>query len=194
MSTAVANKSEDKDAPTAPATVAKPVVKTTLEDWVGDDEDVNGFYSSHKDRPRGGRKKRKKNKATPPPPTNWDDVYDPLRPNSYEEYKEGDEKIREMEDWRERLYGKKRRRYDDSSDSEDDRRPVASTFNHSPCFYALLISDRRIRPAVKLLVCTPAILRSIRWRRTPSPATYVIRPTTSPRRSPRRYLRRGRVC
>ncbi|CCX04861.1 Similar to DNA-damage-repair/toleration protein DRT111, chloroplastic; acc. no. P42698 [Pyronema omphalodes CBS 100304] len=128
MPAAVANKSEDKEGPTAPATVAKPVVKTTLEDWVGDDEDVNGFYSSHKDRPRGGRKKRKKNKATPPPPTNWDDVYDPLRPNSYEEYKEGDEKIREMEDWRERLYGKKRRRYDDSSDSEDDRRPVARGF------------------------------------------------------------------
>ena len=27
-----------------------------------------------------------------------------------------------MEDWREQLYGKKRRRYDDSSDSEDENR------------------------------------------------------------------------
>jgi splicing factor 45 len=125
----IANKIEDTAAVTTitPTTtaVAKPVVKTTLEDWVGDDEDVNGFYNSNqKDRQRGGRKKRKKNKATPPPPTNWDDIYDPLRPNSYEEYKDGDEKIREMEDWRERLYGKKRRRYDDSSDSEDEKRPV----------------------------------------------------------------------
>jgi splicing factor 45 len=75
----------------------KPAVKTTLEDWVGDDEDVNGFYNSaNKERQRAGRKRRKKNKATPPPPTNWDDIYDPLRPNNYEEYKEGDEKIREM--------------------------------------------------------------------------------------------------
>jgi splicing factor 45 len=109
----------------APA-LAKPVVKTTLEDWVGDDEDVNGFYAaSSKERQRGGRKKRKKNRATPPPPTNWDDVYDPLKPNSYEEYKEGDEKIREMEDWRDRLYGKRRRGgFDESSESEDDRRPA----------------------------------------------------------------------
>jgi len=116
---------EDSAASVKPAT-PKPVVKTTLEDWVGDDEDVNGFYNNtNKERQRAGRKKRKKNKATPPPPTNWDDIYDPLRPNNYEEYKEGDEKIREMEDWRERLYGKKRRScYSDSSDSEDEKRPA----------------------------------------------------------------------
>jgi len=117
-----------EDSVTAPVKpeAPKPAVKTTLEDWVGDGEDVNGFYNSaNKERQRAGRKKRKKNKATPPPPTNWDDIYDPLRPNNYEEYKEGDEKIHEMEDWRERLYGKKRRsRYSDSSDSEDERRPA----------------------------------------------------------------------
>lgn len=124
---AAKEKKEGEEQPPPPAAAKPvPVVKTTLEDWVGDDEDVNGYYASaKKERQRGGRKKRKKNKATPPPPTNWDDVYDPLRPNSYEEYKEGDEKIREMEDWRERLYGKKRRmRYDSSSESEDDRRPA----------------------------------------------------------------------
>jgi len=117
---------EDSAAASVKPETPKPVVKTTLGDWVGDDEDVNGFYNiTNKERQRAGRKKRKKNGATPPPPTNWDDIYDPLRPNNYEECKEGDGKIREMEDWRERLHGKKRRsRYSDSSDSEDEKRPA----------------------------------------------------------------------
>lgn len=108
----------------AEPTTARQIVKTTLEDWTGDgDDDVNGFYASSKhSQARGGKKRRKKNKDTPPPPTNWDDIYEPSRPNSYEEYREGDEKIREMEDWRERVYGKRRRRggRDDSYDSEND--------------------------------------------------------------------------
>ncbi|KAI5784612.1 hypothetical protein EDC01DRAFT_789147 [Geopyxis carbonaria] len=111
------------------AAPTEPVVKTSIDDWVGDD-DVNGFYSAQpKERARGGRKKRKKNKATPPPPTNWDDTYDPMRPNSYEEYRDGDEKIREMQDWRERLYGKKRRRDSfSSSDDEPARKGAANRF------------------------------------------------------------------
>jgi splicing factor 45 len=76
-----------KEGEDAPAAKPVPVVKTTLEDWVGDDDDVNGFHSANRERQqRGGRKKRKKNKATPLSSTNWDDIYDPLRPNSYEEY------------------------------------------------------------------------------------------------------------
>lgn len=121
--TAAAVTSSSSSAP-AVETAPRPIVKTTLEDWTGDgDDDVNGFYaaSKHSGGARGGKKRRKKNKDTPPPPTNWDDVYDPSRPNSYEEYREGDEKIREMEDWRERVYGKRRRGgRDDSYDSEDD--------------------------------------------------------------------------
>ncbi|CAZ79344.1 unnamed protein product [Tuber melanosporum] len=100
--------------------VARPTVKTTIEDWTGDaDDDVNGFYANNRDQHRGVRKKRKKNRDTPPPPTNWDDVYDPSRPNSYDEYKDGDEKIRELEDWRDRVLPRRRR---DSYDSEENER------------------------------------------------------------------------
>jgi len=100
--------------------VARPIVKTTIEDWTGDaDDDVNGFYANNRDQRRAGRKKRKKNRDTPPPPTNWDDVYDPSRPNSYDEYKDSDEKIRELEDWRDRVLPRRRR---DSYDSEEDER------------------------------------------------------------------------
>ncbi|KAL7273485.1 hypothetical protein RUND412_003660 [Rhizina undulata] len=107
--------------PSEAPTIARPITKTTLEDWTGDDDDVNGFYASNKDSARrGGRKKRKKNRDTPPPPTNWDDFYDPSRPNSYEEYRDGDEKIREMEEWREKLFGKRRR--EDSYESEEEDR------------------------------------------------------------------------
>ena len=100
--------------------VARPIVKTTIEDWTGDaDDDVNGFYANNRDQRRAGRKKRKKNRDTPPPPTNWDDAYDPSRPNSYDEYKDSDEKIRELEDWRDRVLPRRRR---DSYDSEEDER------------------------------------------------------------------------
>ncbi|RPA97923.1 hypothetical protein L873DRAFT_1741186 [Choiromyces venosus 120613-1] len=102
--------------------VTRPIVKTTIEDWTGDaDDDVNGFYATNRDQRRAGRKKRKKNRDTPPPPTNWDDVYDPSRPNSYEEYKEGDEKIREMEDWRDRVLPRRRSDSYDSEEEEEER-------------------------------------------------------------------------
>jgi hypothetical protein len=109
---------------------AGPIIKTTLEDWTGDgDDDVNGFYASNRDNARrGGRKKRKKNKDTPPPPTNWDDIYDPSRPNSYEEYRDGDEKAREMEDWRDRVFWRRDKRADSyGSDENDGPKPIVGS-------------------------------------------------------------------
>ena len=104
----------------------KPPVKTSLADWTadGDDDDVNGFYGGEK-RQRGGRKKRKKNKEESHIPQNWDDIYDPARPNSYEEYKGSDEQIREIREWKDRLYAHRiarRRKERDDSDSDDDSR------------------------------------------------------------------------
>lgn len=137
---------------------ARPIVKTTLGDWTGDggDDDVNGFYAAKHSQARGGKKRRKKNKDTPPPPTNWDDIYEPSRPNSYEEYREGDEKIREMEDWRERVYGKRRRRggRDDSYDSEDDEGYKAGVASKSPLLHTAqrLIYSRPFCPTLWLLL------------------------------------------
>ena len=124
-------------APTAPGTeapptetpVSQPVApKTTIADWTAtasDDEDVNNFYAEN--RQRGGRKKRKKNKEAAQVTQNWDDIYDPSRPNNYEEYKHSEEKISEVREWKDLLYRHrmKRREYSDSED-DDYRRPMNS--------------------------------------------------------------------
>ncbi|EXJ71707.1 uncharacterized protein A1O5_05515 [Cladophialophora psammophila CBS 110553] len=105
--------------------------KTTIADWTAtasDDDDVNNFYTEK--RQRGGRKKRKKNKAAAVEATqNWDDIYDPSRPNNYEEYKHSEEKIREVREWKDLLY-RHRMRQKSYSESEDDdyRRPMNKQF------------------------------------------------------------------
>jgi hypothetical protein len=99
----------------------RPPAKTTLAAWTadGEDNDVNGFYGGEK-RQRGGRKKRKKTKEESHVPQNWDDIYDPSRPNNYEEYKNSDEKIIEIREWKDRLYAHRmaNRRGSDSDSSD----------------------------------------------------------------------------
>lgn len=117
-------------------TVAKPPAKTTLADWTGetDENDVNGFYGSEK-RQRGGRKKRKKNKEESSVPQNWDDIYDPSRPNNYEDYKHSDERIMEIREWKDKLYAHRtaRRRDSDSDNSDDHYKPrLNSASSHLP--------------------------------------------------------------
>ncbi|KAI9752614.1 MAG: hypothetical protein M4579_005562 [Chaenotheca gracillima] len=130
---------EDRSAqPAIHSTPSRPAIKSTLADWtaVGGDEDVNGFYEGEK-RQRGGRKKRKKNRDEPVAVQNWDDIYDPSRPNNYEEYKHSDEKIREVREWKDRLYAHRmarRRSSDLDSEDEDTRRrpPLDSRFAPPP--------------------------------------------------------------
>ena len=108
--------------PELPNSTARPLTKTTLADWTGeaDENDVNGFYGGEK-RQRGGRKKRKRNKEESHVVHNWDDIYDPSRPNNYEDYKHSDERILEVRGWKEKLYAHRleRRRHSDSSSSID---------------------------------------------------------------------------
>ncbi|KAK2813136.1 hypothetical protein FQN50_000813 [Emmonsiellopsis sp. PD_5] len=107
--------------PVAGGTTARAPAKTTLADWTAtaDDDDVNGFYGGEK-RQRGGRKKRKKNKEETNI-QNWDDIYDPSRPNSYEAYKHSEEKIREVREWKDRLYAHRMaRRTSSDLDSEEE--------------------------------------------------------------------------
>ena len=107
---------------TAPA--AKPITKVTLADWTADgDDDVNDFFGGEK-RQRGGRKKRKKTREESTNIVqNWDDIYDPSRPNSYEEYKNSDEKISELREWKDKLYAHRmlRRRSSDTNGSDKGR-------------------------------------------------------------------------
>lgn len=110
----------------AAAQTAAPPVKRSIADWTADDEDVNGFYGGEK-RGRGGRKKRKKNKEDAPLRQDWDDIYDPARPNNYEEYKHSEERIREIREWKDRLYAHRRRHTTDFSSSEEDRPPARTS-------------------------------------------------------------------
>ena len=96
--------------------------KNTLADWTADPEgnDEGGFYNVEK-RQRGGRKKRKKNKEDSHVFQNWDDIYDPSRPNNYEEYKHSDERILELREWKDKLYAHRMARRSSSDvESTDD--------------------------------------------------------------------------
>ncbi|MCJ1298612.1 hypothetical protein MMC08_001402 [Hypocenomyce scalaris] len=108
----------------SPSSAARPAIKHSLADWTatGDNDDVNGFYGGEK-RQRGGRKKRKKNKDESHVAQNWDDIYDPSRPNNYEEYKHSDEKLLEVREWKDRLYAHRiARRSSSRADSEEEER------------------------------------------------------------------------
>lgn len=118
---------------------SNPPLKSTLADWTNDDEDVNGFYQGPK-RERGGKKRRKKNREEYTVAQNWDDIYDPSRPNNYDEYKHSDEKIREVREWKDRLYAHRlSKKYSSDLDSgdEDTKRPnmsfaPPSNLSHTP--------------------------------------------------------------
>lgn len=111
-------------------------MKTSLADWAAtEDDDVNGFYTGPK-RQRGGRKKRKKNRETQEMMQNWDDIYDPSRPNNYEEYKHSDEQVSEVREWKDRLYAHRMVRSPSRGSLSDDDydRPMNSTFYTNICF------------------------------------------------------------
>ena len=114
------------NATAVPAPAATAPVKTTLADWAAaEDDDVNGFYAAEK-RQRGGRKKRKKNREPQAVVQNWDDIYDPSRPNNYEEYRHSDEKVAEVREWKDRLYAHRivRSRSSDFDSDEEYSRPM----------------------------------------------------------------------
>ena len=96
--------------------------KSNVADWkatLSEDEDANAYLAST--RQRGGRKKRKKNKDAPQAiEQDWDDIYDPSRPNSYEGYKHSEEKVREVREWKDLLY-RHRMQKRSSSQSDSDR-------------------------------------------------------------------------
>jgi splicing factor 45 len=143
----------------AAPTAVKPPAKSTLADWTatGDDDDVNGFYAGEK-RQRGGRKRRKKNKEEYIVAQDWDDIYDPSRPNNYEEYKHSEEKIREITEWKDRLYAhRKARKISSDVDSDDDMyRPQMSSKLSDTSQKTMLIRCRSIRATYKLFLRTSA--------------------------------------
>ncbi|KAF9480115.1 hypothetical protein BDN70DRAFT_920768 [Pholiota conissans] len=128
-----------KEEPTAAA--AQSTTTSTTQGWGRKvkppsmilDEDVNGFQqSSHKKKP--GKGKNKKNRNAPAMPT-WDpmELYDPLRPNDYNEYKvwrtkeriDKRERIAEQRRMEEHKRSRRSASYSDSegTGSDDDGRP-----------------------------------------------------------------------
>ena len=99
--------------------------KSTLADWTAtrEDDDVSGYYGGGEKRQRGGRKKRKKTREEYAVTQDWDDIYDPSRPNSYDEYKHSDEKIREVREWKDRLYAHRMARKHSSDRYSEDEEP-----------------------------------------------------------------------
>ena len=93
--------------------------QNTLANWTtnGDDRETVDAYPTEK-RQRGGRKNRKKNKDGSPTPQNWEDIYDPSRPNNYEEYKNSHERNLGMRDWKFRLYDHRVRRRSGSDEAD----------------------------------------------------------------------------
>lgn len=136
---------------------AKPASKSTLADWAADDDDVNGFYVGEK-RQRGGRKRRKKNREEQAVAQDWEDIYDPSRPNNYEEYKNSDEKVREVREWKDRLYAHRMARKT-SSDSDDEESYRPKFGSKRPLFLfpiRMLMILRPIRSTCKLFICSSA--------------------------------------
>lgn len=98
---------------------AKPE-KTSIADWAaaGSDDEWN----APEKRQRGGRKKRKKKDGPAEVIQNWDDIYDPSRPNSYEGYKHSEEKIMEVREWKDLLYRHRMRTQSSRSESEQSEK------------------------------------------------------------------------
>ncbi|KAF9880759.1 G-patch domain-containing protein [Colletotrichum karsti] len=117
-------------APSAPAPAPPP--KSTLADWAATEDDEFRYgapdRSAHQ---RGGRRKKKKKNHDQHVETNWDDIYDPSKPTSVDEYLRSDERIREVQEWKRLLYRHRRRRSSSgggSSDDEAERRPAMNQF------------------------------------------------------------------
>lgn len=98
-------KTPDISAPDDIYSASRAQPKNTLADWTAEPElgEEGGFYNIEK-RQRGGRKKRKKNLEDSQALYNWDDIYDPSRPNTFEDYKHSDEKMLELREWKDKLY------------------------------------------------------------------------------------------
>ena len=77
---------------------------------------------------------------------NWDDIYDPSRPNNYEEYKHSEEKIQEVREWKDLLYRHRMRKQSTRSPSEEDETPMNSKSKTDTVMVMLTLAGRFAPP------------------------------------------------
>jgi len=92
--------SQSKPAPVSTSQSAKP---STLADWQAIHDENEYDYLLQK-RERGGKKRKKNKQQNESIAQNWDDVYDPSRPTTYEEYRGSEEQNDEINEWKNLLY------------------------------------------------------------------------------------------
>ncbi|EMC97201.1 hypothetical protein BAUCODRAFT_23561 [Baudoinia panamericana UAMH 10762] len=94
---------DKKDPAMSTPSQAPSLQRSNLSDWIGDEEE-DEYYVGRARPERGGRKKKKKKQQGEVRTWDWDDVYDPTLPNNYADYKGSEEQVREVRDWKARLY------------------------------------------------------------------------------------------
>ncbi|KAK9238220.1 hypothetical protein V1525DRAFT_401883 [Lipomyces kononenkoae] len=104
-----------------PTVVPRPVTGVTLDKFTGEEAGTTD-YARAKQHARSSRKRKKTKVDEEVEAIDWDDAYDPLRPNNYEEYRQSEEKFMEDEDWREFLLNLKRRQEQASPSPENEVR------------------------------------------------------------------------
>ena len=138
-------------------------IKTTIEDWTAvDDDDDNGVLAINNGmrRQRGGKKRRKRGKEDVPVPQNWDDIYDPSRPNKYEDYKQSEERERELRDWKDCLYAHRMLLRKSSSDVADS--PADEPGKHSTSMAISSLESAHIMSQTGLIISHRLLIRMTR--------------------------------
>ncbi|KAK9347344.1 hypothetical protein V1522DRAFT_401814 [Lipomyces starkeyi] len=102
-----------------PTVVPRPVTGVTLDKFTSEEAGTTE-YARTKQQARSSRKRKKRKDDEEVQAIDWEDSYDPLRPNNYDEYRASEEKFMEDEDWREFLLSLKRRQEETGLSQENE--------------------------------------------------------------------------
>ncbi|KAK9364147.1 hypothetical protein V1504DRAFT_472585 [Lipomyces starkeyi] len=102
-----------------PTVVPRPVTGVTLDKFTSEEAGTTE-YARTKQQARSSRKRKKRKDDEELQAIDWEDSYDPLRPNNYDEYRQSEEKFMEDEDWREFLLSLKRRQEETGLSQENE--------------------------------------------------------------------------